>query len=256
MNNYKGDLAIESVLCDEDIIKYKAALAEVKMYLDAMLQYFFKDRPESPLSCWRFKNNESIQGKIKRKKEKKGTNFDLKDDITDISGVRVVISDTNDYIKNLSHGLFYMDNQIHNWNISEFKQNFDDIIEKYDEKYIGVIEEFIQFLVSDSRYSGRVVVTDCKNYIKHPKNSGYQSFHILIYAMNGYPVEIQFRNLAQHFFAEYEHDRYKDDRFSSSEYDKVFSECGNKLEMISKKYYQNKAGYFCLDDKRLNLSLF
>lgn len=256
MNNFKGNIVEDCVLCDEEIIKYQYALAEVKMYLDAMLKYFFENKSENFVTSWRFKENESIQGKIKRKKKEKGSNFDLRKDITDISGIRVVISDESDYYNNLSHGLHYMDSQIHLWSNYEFKQNFDDIVDKYDGNYISVINDFIEFLVSDSRYSGRVVVTDGKNYIKHPKKSGYQSLHILVYAMNGYPVEIQFRNLAQHYFAEFEHEnRYKNNRSISSECDKIFSECGTKLESISTQYYSKKSDYKCFDDNRLRLSL-
>ena len=251
MNNLKGDSTTRSVLCDEDIIKYQYALAEVKMYLDILLKSFFKNRPEYFLSYWRFKDQESIQGKIQKKRNEKGNNFDLKEDITDISGIRVVISCEEDYNEMRSHGgLHCTDHKIHCWSADEFKINFDNIVAKYDENYIEVIENFIEYLVSDSRYSGRVVVNDCKNYIKHPKDSGYQSFHILIYAMNGYPVEIQFRNLAQHYYAEFEHDRYKD---GSCNYDDVLYDCGQKLGTIATNYYSDTSDNSC--QKSLKLAL-
>ena len=218
MNKFKGVNTEEGVLCKDDYIKYQSALAEVKMYLDAMLTYFFRNRSEGFITSWRLKDTKSISGKIRKKKILKGSKFNLKKDITDISGIRVVISDKTDYNKKLSHGLNYMDHLIHNWNFFEFKENFDNIISKYDESYLEIIEDFIGFLVSDSRYGDRIVVLDNKNYMKHPKESGYQSIHILIYATNGYPVEIQFRNLAQHYFAEFEHEaRYKAKKNTSYE---------------------------------------
>jgi len=62
---------------------------------------------------------------------------------------------------------------------------------------------------------GDLKIISLKDYIKHPKDSGYQSYHMLvsvpIYLSGGFVdtiVEIQIRTVAQDFWASLEHKIY------------------------------------------------
>lgn len=57
------------------------------------------------------------------------------------------------------------------------------------------------------------VVTEVKDYIKEPKETGYQSLHVIINVEN-MPVEVQIRTVSQDVWANYEHkNNYKKTKF-------------------------------------------
>lgn len=225
----------EGLFTTEKKSEYESALAEVKLYLDAMLKYYFKHKSMTYMTGWRVKGLDSINDKLAKKIEETGSNIDSLNVIKDIAGIRVVFCDQCDVC---DHGLGFVNYQIHSWNEETFRKKFYEVVDRYDDKYLEAIDDFIDFLKSDLRYKNKIVDSDKKNYIKHPKKSGYQSHHIFVYASNGYPVEVQFRNMVQHYFAEFEHDRYKADKVIRAKYDDVCMECGSVLRDISSSYYK------------------
>ena len=72
------------------------------------------------------------------------------------------------------------------------------------------------YLIADMlTKQGDLKIISLKDYIKHPKDSGYQSYHMLvsvpIYLSGGFvdtKVEIQIRTVAQDFWASLEHKLY------------------------------------------------
>lgn len=93
------------------------------------------------------------------------------------------------------------------------------------------------------------------NYINYPKESGYQSLHLVvevsIYCQNGLmkiPVEIQLRTIAMDCWASLEHDLlYKNKRAISKDIQDELKECAKRIALtdlqmqrIYQKVYQEK----------------
>ncbi len=79
-------------------------------------------------------------------------------------------------------------------------------------RVICFFPEEIYDLVECLKRQADLIVIKERDYIKHPKKSGYRSFHIVfgvpihcLDAMEYYPVEIQFRTMAMDFWASMEH---------------------------------------------------
>lgn len=75
----------------------------------------------------------------------------------------------------------------------------------------------IFYIVNLIRYMPDVTILEEKNYISHPKDSGYRSYHLIVEVpifysgkMDFVPIEIQIRTEAMNFWASLEHKaRYK-----------------------------------------------
>lgn len=203
---------------------YSTALDEIESYLKSMLYRFCGPRTISFMESSRIKKMESIIDKIFFKK-KKNENVDIKNEIRDIAGIRIVFCDRND-----ACDLNELDKQIHSWDKDTFKKNMSLACNSDDNCDIKSVYEFLDFLKQDNSYE----IIEEKDYIKEPKPSGYQSFHIIIKASNGCLVEIQIRNFIQHLFAEFEHDVvYKADEDVKDEYRSFCQECSNFMKMFS-----------------------
>ena len=83
-----------------------------------------------------------------------------------------------------------------------------------------------------------------KDYIRHMKDSGYRSYHLIVYytveTMNGpkrIQVEIQIRTMAMDFWASLEHDiRYKVDKTKLPEgINEEMFECAGKIAEIDRQ---------------------
>jgi len=199
---------------------YKEALSEVTEYLSSMLKYFCDINSIEYMHTERIKQIDSIDDKIKRKNC---------EELYDIAGMRVVFCDADDRVD-----LNELDSIIHQWNKETFVKEFSEAVKKCNNGYLKAIYDFIDFLEHDDKYN--LVIK--KDYISNPKCSGYQSYHVVLIASNGYPVEIQFRNLVQHYFAEFEHDvRYKADSNTRNEYNSVCDKCASILFDIRTNYF-------------------
>lgn len=199
---------------------YNVALEEVKLFVFENMMYFREKNSIGCMNSYRIKSLKSITRKLKEKKTKS---------ICDIAGIRVVFCDKCDE-KDLS----VLDRQIRNLDKAGFIARFDDIVARSGNVDIDIITDFSVYLCERAEYEKdlKIIIDEKKNYIKHPKDSGYQSLHMII-SYKGVPVELQIRNLAQHYFAEYEHEkRYKADENTRVEYNSICNECAKMLSDI------------------------
>ena len=219
---WKGTIKMDTQKNYNDFFDcYNVALEEVKIFVFENLMYFKEKNNIGCMNSYRIKSLKSI----KRKLEKKKTNS-----ISDIAGIRVVFCDKCDE-KDLS----VLDRQIHGLDKLGFVSKFEDVVNRTNNVDINVIADFSEYLCECSEYKKdlKIIIDESKNYIKHPKSSGYQSMHLTIF-YKGVPVELQIRNLAQHYFAEYEHEkRYKADEDTRVEYNSICDKCAEVLNNIS-----------------------
>lgn len=204
---------------------YNVALEEVKNFVYQSLSKFCKQNSVNCMSSYRIKSQESI----KRKMEEKNRGIDS---ICDIAGIRIVFCDFSDL-----QDLCVLDQDIRNWEKNEFITNFYDAVGRYKNHFIDTIYDFREYIrvQAQGNIDFKVIIDEKKDYIKYPKKSGYQSIHMVI-SYRGIPVELQIRNLVQHYFAEYEHKYYKDDNYTRSEYNPICNECADTLSNITCDY--------------------
>lgn len=216
----------EGYFTTNDFDQYHAALDEVESYIKSMLYRFCSVNSIGVMSSRRIKEEKSIISKIFRKK-KKNSNVDIKTEISDIAGLRIVFCDSDFACK-----LGDLDKQIHGFKDKKevFKEKFFFASHVDNNCNIKAVYDFVDFLKKDDSYN---IIRE-KDYISEPKKSGYQSYHINIKASNGCCVEIQIRNYVQHLFAEFEHDvRYKADEVTKQQCSAVCDECASMLYYIS-----------------------
>lgn len=228
----------EGFFTTSDLDVYRSALDEIESYLKSMLYRFCSNSSVAAMSSSRIKKEKSIIDKVFRKK-KSDVNIDVKSNISDIAGVRIVFCAYDDVCN-----LGVLDKNIHSWDKNTFKKKMILSSSKDENCNIDIIYDFVNFLKTDGSYQ---IILE-KDYISEPKNSGYQSFHIIIRASNGCEVEIQVRNYVQHLFDEFEHEaRYKADDSTRSEFGDVCSECADLLKSVTSNH---KVAEHC---KSLNL---
>lgn len=216
-------------MTDEVLVLYKNALENVKNFLDSKLSFYCYCNSIGCMTSDRIKSVSSITRKIRRCKS-----------IGDIAGIRLVFCDVTNECD-----LSELDLEIGTWNKQDFINNFIASTLKPNNESIEVIYDFCDFLVKevDKESDFKIDIPLNKDYIACPKqNSGYQSLHIYI-SYKGVPVEIQLRNLAQHYFAQYEHDKRYKSMEDSDEYNSVFDECACVLSDISNNYFDFEDTY-------------
>jgi putative GTP pyrophosphokinase len=102
--------------------------------------------------------------------------------------------------------------------------------------------EIYELVNSLKRQSDLILIKE-KDYMKHPKENGYRSYHVVfgvplhtLDAMEYYPVEIQFRTLAMDFWSSMEHRIcYKKERKDKEELGKQLQVLSNSLTMIEEE---------------------
>lgn len=171
----------------------------------------------------RIKDISSLLEKLKRK------NCDLCD-LLDIAGIRFVFGDFSLVSDNFS----LVDLQ----RILNDSNNDPDAIKMYveyifsKEKYSVSNDLSFDFVKKLRCLFGEDVIVE-KDYLNHPKSSGYQSYHVVVRASNGYCVEIQIRNLCQHIWSFLEHDAvYK----GNSTDKKFYVNFAEEINDYAKKY--------------------
>lgn len=111
-------------------------------------------------------------------------------------------------------------------------------------------EEIYDLVQCLKRQSDLIVIKE-KDYIKHPKQSGYRSYHVVfgvpihcLDAMEYYPVEIQFRTLSMDFWASMEHRIcYKKEYDNKDKVSKEMQQYAMALELIESRFEeQMKSG--------------
>ncbi len=88
-----------------------------------------------------------------------------------------------------------------------------------------------------------ITLVKTNDYIKHPKDSGYRSLHLVVKvpvylsdSVEYIPVEIQIRTVAMDFWASLDHQlRYKSDREMSLELQNELKECADEIDRIDQK---------------------
>lgn len=104
-------------------------------------------------------------------------------------------------------------------------------------------EEIYDLIQCLKRQSDLIVIKE-KDYIKHPKASGYRSYHIVfgvpihcLDAMEYYPVEIQFRTMSMDFWASMEHRIcYKKDYEGKDEVSREMQQYAMALELMESRF--------------------
>lgn len=109
--------------------------------------------------------------------------------------------------------------------------------------------EIYEMLAALKRQNDLLVIKE-KDYIKHPKASGYRSYHVVfgvplhtLDAMEYYPVEVQFRTLSMDFWSSMEHricyKKERTDKEALSKQMQVLSESLTMIEEELKEYVIN-----------------
>ena len=116
------------------------------------------------------------------------------------------------------------------------------------------------YLIADMiTKQGDLKIISLKDYIKHPKDSGYQSYHMLvsvpIYLSGGFvdtKVEIQIRTVAQDFWASLEHKiAYKFEGDAPEALLRDLKSCADMVDMLDNKMYSlNKAILAIAEERR------
>lgn len=99
--------------------------------------------------------------------------------------------------------------------------------------------EVYELVEALKRQTDLIIIKE-KDYIEHPKENGYRSYHVIfgvplhtLDAMEYYPVEIQFRTLSMDFWSSMEHRIcYKKDRVDKAALSKQMQTLSESLALV------------------------
>jgi len=189
----------EDYLPQNELELYISAKDEIEEYLSLLLRDIGSDyyRISS-----RIKTFDSVVGKLNKKNV--GYSIDnIKENIHDISGVRVVFGNFDENIS-----LKEFDFDLESKSLEDVEIMVDKKCEEPYNRQNYMTYLLVDRILADGKY--RVFIdkngdVKSKDYIRDPKPSGYSSFHIILVASNGKCVEVQIRNLCQHLWSVLEH---------------------------------------------------
>lgn len=189
----------EDYLPQEELDLYIAAKDEIETYLTVLLEGI---GPKAYRMSSRIKSFDSVVGKLNKKNVDYSIE-NIKENIHDISGVRVVFGNFNDNIS-----LKDFDFELESKSLEDVEMMVDSEYEDPYNRQNYMTYYLVDRILSDGKY--RVFIDKngdlkSKDYIRDPKPSGYSSFHIILVASNGKCVEVQIRNLCQHLWSVLEH---------------------------------------------------
>ena len=125
----------------------------------------------------------------------------------------------------------------------------DQIAKNYDIAGIRIVCSFTSDIYRLAEMIGKqndLTVVSIKDYIKHPKESGYKSFHMLVTVpiflsdrVVDTKVEIQIRTMAMDFWASLEHKIYYKFEGNAPEYiSSDLKDCSEIVSMLDAKMLQ------------------
>lgn len=111
-------------------------------------------------------------------------------------------------------------------------------------RIVCYFQDDIYNLVNFLKNQSDLIVCIEKDYIKHPKDNGYRSYHLIlgvpVYCMDGmdyFPVEIQFRTLSMDFWASMEHRTvYKQNRYEDESLRAELKDFAIQLQEIEARF--------------------
>ena len=216
----EGDIMDNSgVFTERDLAHYRVAMEEIREKVESLLKDFLDGNPDFDyFDKGRIKDSREIVEKLQRKcpNQKEFSSKLVIDTITDIAGLRVIFGP-----KGSSYNIEYLDKTLDT--LEDINYLRDMMVEAsmvFQNTDVDIIYRFVETLKNSGL---NIVDGKDKDYISEPKNTGYMSYHIVVLASNGYPVEIQLRNLIQHLYAQAEHKRYKG--VSDEHKNAVLAEC-------------------------------
>ncbi|MBE6544319.1 MAG: GTP pyrophosphokinase family protein [Ruminococcaceae bacterium] len=133
-----------------------------------------------------------------------------------------------------------LDRRGHDFTVESIEQNINDVA---GVRVICSFKQDVYNLAAALIKQDDVVLIEEKDYIKHPKENGYRSLHIIVeipiflsHEKRKMKVEIQLRTIAMDFWASLEHQlRYKKETVFTDEMTAELLECANISAMLDVK---------------------
>ena len=145
-------------------------------------------------------------------------------------------------------------------NAESIKENINDIA---GIRVVCTFKSYIYKIVEILKKSEEIRILQVKDYIAHPKESGYQSYHMIVeipvYMITGKKfckVEIQLRTMAMDFWASLEHKiRYKYDSKVPQEIKDELFDCSKIVDNLDDKMLKLHTKVHNPDEEQIETNL-